>query len=46
MDVETLKLQIEQMLKENADGHLSLHEVMVLREMRELLDHPILNPII
>lgn len=44
MDVQTLKAQIKQMLSNNHDGHLSLHEVMLLREVLDLLSHPLLNP--
>lgn len=43
MDVQTLKAQIQQIMANNKDGHLSLHEVMVLREITDLLNHPILN---
>ena len=43
MDVQTLKIQIKEIIGNNRDGHLSLHEIMVLREVLELLNHPILN---
>lgn len=43
MDVQTLKTQIQQIMANNQDGHLSLHEVMVLREVADLFNHPILN---
>ena len=43
MDAQTLKTQIQQIMTDNQDGHLSLHEVMVLREVVDLLNHPILN---
>lgn len=43
MDVQTLKAQINQIVSANQDGHLSLHEVMVLREVLDLLEHPVLN---
>lgn len=44
MDVQTLKVQIKQIMASNQDGHLSLHECLVLREVQDLLNHPILNP--
>lgn len=43
MNVQELEAQIKQILSNNKDGHLDLHECMVLREVLDLLNHPILN---
>ena len=44
MDVQALKSNIKQILSNNKDGHLDLHECMVLLEVLDLLNHPTLNP--
>ena len=38
MNVESLKKNLAEIIANNYDGHLSLHEVMILREVKDFLE--------
>lgn len=40
---QKLKSGLQKMLAHNEDGHLDISETLLLREVMEFLDHPIMN---